>query len=103
MDRLMVLESPLAYQGRPSPTPDACLAIQAKPGSPPPHPAPAAQGHELACLRGWLASRGPLDGVVHRRGGRSVGSGATHNTRWPTLLFAAGNPDGADPARSVPS
>ena len=30
-----------------------------------------------------------------------MGSGATHNTRWPTLLFAAGNPDGADPARSV--
>jgi transcriptional regulator with GAF, ATPase, and Fis domain len=31
-------------------TSGVCLAVQAKPGSPPPHPAPEAQGHQLACL-----------------------------------------------------
>ena len=39
---------------------DACLAVQAEPGSPPPHPAAAAQGHELARLRGRSRQRGSL-------------------------------------------
>jgi hypothetical protein len=34
--------------------------------------------------------------MVYRRGGGGLGSGATHNPRWPTFLCAAGDPDGAD-------
>jgi hypothetical protein len=34
--------------------------------------------------------------MVYRRGGRGVDSGATHKSRRPILLFAAGDPDGAD-------
>ena len=32
-----------------------------------------------------------------------MGCGPTHNPRWATLLFTVGDPDGADPARCVPS
>ena len=59
-------------------------------------------GHQLARLRGRLASAWQLDRVVYRRSGRGVGGGATHNPRRSTLLFAAGDPDGADLARGVP-
>src|SRR4051794_14170587 len=45
---------------------DADRAVQAQPGPPPPHPATAAQGHELAGLRRQLTAARQPDGVVHR-------------------------------------
>jgi len=92
----LVLESQLAWEGRALLALDACLAIQAEPGSPPPHPTAAAQGDKLARLRGRLASARQPGGVVHRRGGRSLGSGAAHDTGWPAVPFAAGDCDGDD-------
>ena len=44
---------------------DACVAVQAKPGSPPSHPAAAAQGRELGRLRGWIASAPQHDSMVY--------------------------------------
>ncbi len=82
----MVLESPLAYKG-------ARLqlrmpALPFKLNQDRRHHIPRQQ-HKVtnwpAYQRAGLRQRGSFDGVVHRRGGRSVGSGATHNTRWPTL------------------
>src|SRR5215212_1955687 len=55
----------------------ARLALQAEPGPPPPHPATAAQGHELAGLRRQLTSARQPDGVVYRRSDPGVGSRTT--------------------------
>src|ERR1700712_2517159 len=103
MDQLIDAGRPVGLGGPRISNPDVRRAVQAKPGSPPPHPAAAAQGHELARLRSRLASAWQLDRVVYRGGDRGVESGATHDPRWPTLLFAAGDPDRADLARGFSS
>src|SRR6185437_16298667 len=46
-----MLGSRLTQEERILLAPDACLALQAEPGSPPPHSAPAAQGRELVSSR----------------------------------------------------
>jgi hypothetical protein len=61
-----------------------------------------AQGHELAGLRGRVTSARQPDGLVHRRGARSLGGGTTHDPRRPALVLAPGDPDGADLACGVP-
>src|SRR4051794_30748689 len=81
---------------------DARLAVQAEPGSPPPHPQAEAQGHELAGLRGRVASARQPDRLVHGGGGRSVGGGTTHDPRRPALVLAPGDPDRVDLAGGVP-
>jgi hypothetical protein len=60
--------------GRPPLTPDASLAVQAKPRSPPPHPAAAAQGHELASIPDRFTTTRQSDDVTRRRDGLGLGS-----------------------------
>src|SRR3954471_5298901 len=81
---------------------DADRAVQAEPGPPPPHTAPAAHGHELAGLRRQLTAAWEFDGVVHRGGGRRVGGRAPDDPGRAALVFGPGDPDGADRARRVP-
>src|SRR5215212_5382286 len=81
---------------------DADRAVQAEPGPPPPYPAPAAQGHELAGLRRQLTAAWEFDGVVHRGGGRSVGGRTPHDPGRAALVLAPGDPNGADLARCIP-
>jgi cellulose biosynthesis protein BcsQ len=67
MDQLVGAGKPVGIgRGRPFLTPEPSLAVQAEPGSPPPHPAAAAQGHELARLRGRFAPARQPDRVVYR-------------------------------------
>ena len=72
---LLVVPERWARQERaPLLTPDARLAFQAELGPTPSYLPPAAPGHELARLRGRAAPARELDGVVHGRGDRGVGS-----------------------------
>src|SRR3954470_23395169 len=55
-DRLVGVEELGGVGERPFLALDAHRAVQAQPGPPPPHPATAAQGHELAGLRRQLTA-----------------------------------------------
>jgi hypothetical protein len=60
-DHLIGAGRPVGIGGAPPClTLDACLAVQAKPGSPPPHPAAAAQGHNWPAYEAGLRQRGSL-------------------------------------------
>jgi hypothetical protein len=66
----------------------------------------ARQQHKVAnwaAYEAGLPQRGSLMVWFTDEGSRGLGSRATRGPRWPAFLFAAGDPDGADPARCVPS
>jgi hypothetical protein len=82
---------------------DARRAPQGQRQIAPPYPEAEAPADQLAGLRIEPAPAWQLDGVVHRRGDRSLARGASDKPGWPTLVFAAGHSDGTDAQDGVPA